>query len=53
MYVIYTRPYKEVKSSIIEIINEIYFVLFLLSLIFLNEEKDWNSAKTSLYNIFI
>ena len=49
VYVIYTRPYKEVKSSIIEIINEIYFVLFLLSLIFLNEEKDWNSAKTSLY----
>ena len=50
MYVIVTRPYKEIKSNIIEIINETYFLIFLASLIFLNEENDWNSTKTLIYN---
>ena len=50
MYVIILRPYKEIKSNIIEIINEIYYLIFLSSLIFLNEEKNWNSTKSSVYN---
>ena len=50
MYVIITRPYKETNSNIIEIINEIYFTIFLSSLIFFNEENDWNSTKSSVYN---
>ena len=50
MYVIFTRPYNETKSNIIEIINEIYFSSLLLSLIGLYEEKDWDSAASSIYN---
>ena len=50
MYVIIIRPYKEIKSNIIEIINETYFLIFLSSLFFLNKEKDWNSTKSSVYN---
>ena len=59
IYVIVIRPYKEIKSNVIEIVNEIYFLIFLASLIFLNEENDWNSTKTLIYwcaitfNIFV
>ena len=48
-FIIYSRPYKERKENIIEIINEIYFTLFLSTFMALNYEDDWNSFKISVY----
>ena len=43
------RPFKEIKANLIEIMNEIYFFLLLGSLIFLNDESDWNLYNTLVY----
>ena len=49
IYVAYLRPYSEIKWNIIDIMNEVYFLLLLFTLIFLNEERDWNNVKSSTY----
>ena len=43
------RPYDRAKLNFFEILNEIFFTAFLISLIFLNTESKWNSALTSVY----
>ena len=43
------RPFKEIKANIIEIMNEIYFFLLFGSLIYLNDESDWNLHNTLVY----
>ena len=48
-FVIYVRPYEEVKGNIIEIVNELYFTPLLFVLIFLNSIHDWNSVNTNVY----
>ena len=49
VYIVYWRPYEEVKANIIEIVNEAYFSVLLLILAFVNCESDWSSIKTSAY----
>ena len=53
LYLFMTKPYKEVKGNIIEIINEIYFLLLLSNLAFWNEKSDWTSSKILLYSYMI
>ena len=48
-YIWYLRPFAKFKMNLIEILNEAYFILLLSSLIFLNEESNWSSTKTSIY----
>ena len=48
-YVCYLRPFRELKDSLTEIMNEAYFLLLLSSLVYLNEESYWSSAVTSIY----
>ena len=48
-YVVYIRPYKDTKSNIIEIINEVYFSLFLVTLMILNTEDVWTTFRTNIY----
>ena len=48
-YIVCARPYKEAKTNFIEILNEIYFSLFLVTLGILNTEDEWNSLKTNIY----
>ena len=43
------RPYVEVKSNMIEIINETYFVTMLISLLFYNSEEKWAGTPTTAY----
>ena len=43
------RPYDEVKTNIILVMNEIYFLFLLGALIFLNSENDWSSVSTYIY----
>ena len=48
-YVLIVRPYKEAKSNLIEIINEIYFSLFLVTLMIFNKENEWSTLTTNIY----
>ena len=48
-YVWFMRPFWQIKDSLIEIVNEIYFLLLLSALIYLNEESYWSSSATSIY----
>ena len=49
LYVIFIRPYIQVKGNMIEIINEIYFLLLLSYLLFWNRESEWTPLLTSIY----
>ena len=55
----YLRPYEKIKWNFIEILNEIYFWIFILFLEIINSEDEWNSIKTNIFiwvltsNIFI
>ena len=46
---IIVRPFESKKNNIIELCNEIYFILLLSSLIHFNSEKDWSSQITQIY----
>ena len=48
-YACYLRPFKEIKLCGIEIINEMYFLLLMSTLIFLNTKESWNQEVTSVY----
>ena len=49
IYLIWLRPYADVKGNLIEILNEIYFGILLVALTLLNTESDWTSLKTNIY----
>ena len=48
-FIILTRPYKETKWNFIEIINEVYFLLFLIAFIVFNTESEWSIYKTDIF----
>lgn len=48
-YGAYLRPYREAKANVIEVVNEVYFLLLLSSLIYLNTESEWTPTLTSIY----
>ena len=49
IYITFLRPYIEVKCNVIEILNEIWFIILLILLIFWNTENDWTDMKASIY----
>ena len=53
IYIIILRPFQSKKDSIVEIVNEIFFSIFLSSLIFLTSEDDWNQTLSEIYMWFI
>ena len=53
IYLFMMKPYKEAKGNIIEVLNEIFFLLLLSNLVFLNEKSDWTSSKISIYSYII
>ena len=50
IYIIYARPFKDIKCNIIEIVNEFYFSFLLSALIYLNIEDKWASMYTQIYS---
>ena len=48
-YIVLIRPFESKKDNMIEIINETFFLILLVSLIFLNSEENWNSQITNIY----
>ena len=51
--IIFIRPFKEAKSNIIEIVNEICFFIIFGGLIIFNVKADWNSIVSNMYIAFI
>ena len=49
VYYIIIRPYKEIVINIIEISNEIFFLLLVFILNFLYQSDHWNSFNTGLF----
>ena len=49
IYIVILRPFEEKRNNIIEIVNEIFFCILLISLIFLNSESVWNSTLIEIY----
>ena len=49
----FIRPFDEVKCNIIEIMNEVYFLALLSSLIYLNTEENWSQTITNFYMLFL
>ena len=49
IYIMIIRPFESRKNNFNEILNEVYFFILLISLIFLNSEKDWSSEVTQIY----
>ena len=49
IYIIFIRPFKEAKGNLIEILNEAYFSLFLVTLMIFNTQNEWNSFKINIY----
>ena len=43
------RPYKEVNCNAIEIINELYFLVIIASLLKYNTADDWEGTPTTAY----
>ena len=49
IYVVALRPYQEIKSNIVKILNELIFLFLLSSLNFLNKESDWSLSMIYIY----
>ena len=52
-FITFIRPFSEIKWNIIEIMNEVYFLALLSSLIYLNTEDNWSQSKIDFYTSFL
>ena len=52
-FLVYIRPYKEIKWNIVEIINELIFLSLLVTHFFVKSEQDWSTTITSIYSTLI
>ena len=48
-YLVFTRPFINMKDNLVEVFNELSFSAILLGLIHLNEEERWTKAFTKTY----
>ena len=48
-FLVAIRPYKEVNCNVIELTNELYFMVFLSSLLKYNTAADWEGTPTTAY----
>ena len=47
------RPYKKINCNVIEITNELYFLVFLASLLKYNTAVSWEGTPTTAYILSI
>ena len=50
VYTVVLRPFNNVKDNLLEIVNEIHYVILTCSLLFLNYESEWNQVFEIAYN---
>ena len=53
IYTVLLRPFDNVKDNLLEIVNEIHYVVLTCSLLFLNYESEWNQTLEIVYNQII
>ena len=51
--IIIIRPFIKIRNNMVEIINEIYFFVLLIFLIFFNSKENWNSTITMFYTNYL
>ena len=52
--IIALRPFKKVTDNLIEIMNEVFFLVLLSLLMFLNKSDEWDSTTKNVYlNIIV
>ena len=49
IYISVLRPFKEIKWCLIEISNEVFFIILLIPLSYFNYEDDWKSTFITIY----
>ena len=49
IYIFLIRPFKEMDTTIIELANELIFIVLLITLIILNSERDWTPLIAHIY----
>ena len=47
--IVYLRAFKRVVDNIIDIMNEVYFLVFLTILVFYNKESHWDSSTSDAF----
>ena len=52
-FLVAIRPYKEVNCNVIELTNELYFMVFLSSLLKYNTAADWEGTPTTAYTYLL
>ena len=50
VYTVVIRPFNNVKDNLLEIVNELHYVVLTCSLLFLNYESNWNQTLEIIYN---
>ena len=51
LILILIRPFELVKCNIIEIVNEMYFLTMLASLLKFNSKESWEGTPTTIYSV--
>ena len=49
VYTVVLRPFNNVKDNLLEIMNELHYVILTCSLLFLNYEYNWNQTLEIIY----
>ena len=49
IYLIFIRPFKEMDSTIVELVNEFIFLALLVSLIIFNSESNWTPGLAQVF----
>ena len=49
LYTVILRPFNNIKDNLLEIVNEVHYVVLTSSLLFLNYESRWSQVKEIVY----
>ena len=49
LYTVILRPFNNIKDNLLEIVNEVHYVVLTSSLLFLNYESNWSQVKEIVY----
>ena len=53
LFILFVRPFSSQKDNLMEVINELFYVGFLIPLIIMKEEGDWSSKVEDFYYDFL
>mmetsp|Transcript_5463 Transcript_5463/g.4647 ORF Transcript_5463/g.4647 Transcript_5463/m.4647 type:complete len:85 (-) Transcript_5463:286-540(-) len=50
IFIIITRPFSRQENNLVEIANEIFYLILIILCVWLNESEEWNSFNTKAFN---